>query len=60
MGVPAINGIWNGIPDPHSPLGARRIGEIGITRVGAAVANAICNATCKRTQEPMVTLDEFL
>ncbi|MBV9753529.1 MAG: xanthine dehydrogenase family protein molybdopterin-binding subunit, partial [Hyphomicrobiales bacterium] len=48
LDVPAIDIIWTDIPDPHSPMGARGIGEIGITGVGAAVANAIYNATGKR------------
>ena len=33
------------------------IGEIGITGVGAAVANAIYNATGKRVRELPITLD---
>ena len=60
MDVPAIEVIWNDIPDPHSPLGARGIGEIGITGVGAAVANAVYNATGKRIRELPITLDKLL
>lgn len=41
MDVPEIDVIWTDIPDPHTPMGARGIGEIGITGVGAAVANAV-------------------
>ena len=37
MDVPEIEVIWNDIADPHSPLGAHDIGEIGITGAGAAV-----------------------
>jgi xanthine dehydrogenase YagR molybdenum-binding subunit len=33
--------MWTRIPDPRSPLGVRGIGEIGITGVAAAVANAV-------------------
>ena len=44
MDVPEIDIIWTDIPDPHTPMGARGIGEIGITGTGAAVANAIYNA----------------
>lgn len=47
------------IPDPHSPLGAHGIGEIGITSVGAAVANAVYNATGKRIRELPITLDKL-
>ena len=52
MDVPEIDVIWTGIPDPRSPLGARGIGEIGITGVAAAVANAVFNATGKRGARP--------
>src|SRR5262249_45356181 len=48
MDVPEIDVIWTDIPDPHTPMGARGIGEIGITGTGAAVANAVFNATGKR------------
>jgi len=50
--------IWTDIPDPHTPMGARGIGEIGITGVGAAVANAIYNATGKRVRDLPITLDK--
>ncbi|WP_152044581.1 xanthine dehydrogenase family protein molybdopterin-binding subunit [Aureimonas psammosilenae] len=60
MDVPPINVIWNDIPDPHSPLGARGVGEIGITGVGAAVANAVYNACGKRVRELPITLDKLM
>ena len=60
MDVPSIDVIWTDIPDPHSPLGAHGIGEIGITGVGAAVANAVYNATGKRVRELPITLDKLL
>ena len=41
------------------PLGARGIGEIGITGVGFAVANAIYNATGKRLRSLPITLDKL-
>ena len=34
LDVPEIDVIWTDIPDPHTPLGAHGIGEIGITGVG--------------------------
>ena len=37
-------------------MGARGVGEIGITGVGAAVANAIYNATGKRVRDLPITL----
>jgi xanthine dehydrogenase YagR molybdenum-binding subunit len=60
LDVPEIDVIWTGIPDPHAPLGARGIGEIGITGVGAAVANAIYNATGRRVRDLPITLDKLL
>ena len=60
LDVPDIEVIWTGIPDPRSPLGARGIGEIGITGVAAAVANAVFNATGKRVRDLPITLDKLL
>jgi xanthine dehydrogenase YagR molybdenum-binding subunit len=60
LDVPRIDVIWNDIPDPHSPLGLHGIGEIGITGVGAAVGNAIYNATGRRLRELPMTLDKLL
>ena len=34
--LPEIDVIWTDIADPHAPMGAHGIGEIGITGVGAA------------------------
>jgi xanthine dehydrogenase YagR molybdenum-binding subunit len=49
------------IPDTKfSPLGARGIGEIGITGSAAAVANAIYNATGKRIREYPITPDKIM
>jgi xanthine dehydrogenase YagR molybdenum-binding subunit len=58
--VPAIDVIWTDIPDPHTPMGAHGIGEIGITGVGAAVANAIFNAIGTRVRDLPITLDKLL
>ncbi|MBP2296158.1 xanthine dehydrogenase family protein molybdopterin-binding subunit [Azospirillum rugosum] len=58
--VPEIDVIWTDIPDPHAPMGARGIGEIGITGTGAAVANAIYNATGRRVRDFPITLDKLL
>jgi xanthine dehydrogenase YagR molybdenum-binding subunit len=49
------------IPDTKfNPLGARGIGEIGITGASAAVANAIFNATGKRIREYPITPDKIM
>ena len=60
LDVPEIDVIWTNEPDPHSPLGAHGIGEIGITGVAAAIANAIYNATGKRVRELPITLDKLM
>ncbi len=60
LDVPAIDVIWTDIPDPHAPMGARGVGEIGITGVGAAVANAIYNACGVRVRDLPLTLDKVL
>jgi xanthine dehydrogenase YagR molybdenum-binding subunit len=50
-----------GIADTKfNPLGARGIGEIGITGVAAAVANAIYHATGKRVRDFPITLDKLM
>lgn len=49
------------VPDPRfNPLGARGIGEIGITGVAAAVANAVHHATGVRVRDLPITLDKVL
>jgi xanthine dehydrogenase YagR molybdenum-binding subunit len=48
-------------PDPLMPdLGARGIGEIGITGAPAAVANAIFHATGKRVRDLPITPDKLI
>jgi xanthine dehydrogenase YagR molybdenum-binding subunit len=60
MDVPDIEVHFLNIPDEHTPYGARGIGEIGITGVAAAVANAVYHATGKRLRELPITLDKLL
>jgi xanthine dehydrogenase YagR molybdenum-binding subunit len=60
LDVPPIEILYNNIPDEHTPLGARGIGEIGITGVAAAIANAVFNATGKRVRDLPITLDKLL
>ncbi len=58
--IPRIETYFLDIPDPHTPLGAHGIGEIGITGVAAAVANAVYHATGKRIRDLPITLDKLL
>ncbi len=47
--------------DPHgNPLQSKGLGELGIAGAGAAVANAIYNATGIRVRDYPVTLDKLL
>jgi xanthine dehydrogenase YagR molybdenum-binding subunit len=49
------------VPDPRfNALGARGIGEIGITGVPAAIANAVYHATGVRVRDLPITLDKLL
>jgi xanthine dehydrogenase YagR molybdenum-binding subunit len=47
--------------DPvSSPMKAKGVGELGICGVGAAVANAIYNATGVRVRDYPITLDKII
>lgn len=43
-----------------SPMKSKGIGELGLCGVGAAIANAIYNATGVRVREYPVTLDKLI
>jgi xanthine dehydrogenase YagR molybdenum-binding subunit len=47
-----IDVLFTDVPDPHfNPNGVRGLGEIGITGLAAAIANAVYHATGKRVRE---------
>jgi len=59
--VPPIEVVFIEDPDFNfDPLGARGIGEIGITGVVAAIANAVYHATGKRVRDLPITLDKVV
>jgi xanthine dehydrogenase YagR molybdenum-binding subunit len=60
LDIPDIEILFLNIHDEHAPYGARGIGEIGITGVAAAIANAVYHATAKRVRELPITLDKLL
>ncbi len=61
LDVPPIDVYFIGKPDPHiSSTGARGVGEIGITGVSAAIANAVFNATGKRLRDLPLTPDKLM
>jgi xanthine dehydrogenase YagR molybdenum-binding subunit len=59
--VGALDVIFLDEADPHgSPLGSKGIGELGICGAGAAVINAIHNATGARIRDMPATPDKLL
>jgi xanthine dehydrogenase YagR molybdenum-binding subunit len=49
------------VPDEHfNAMGCRGVGEIGITGMAAAIANAVYHATGKRIRELPITPDKLL
>lgn len=57
--IPEIDIHFLDLADPLMPLGAKSVGEIGITGVAAAIANAIYQATGKRVRSLPITLDKL-
>ncbi len=56
-----VDVMFVGDPDLHfNPLGVRGIGEIGITGVPAAIANAVYHATGVRVRDLPITLDKVM
>ena len=59
--IPHIEVEFVGEPDfAFNPVGARGMGEIGITGIAAAVANAVFHATGKRVRDLPITPDKLL
>ena len=52
--------ILEGNDDKANPLGAKGVGELGICGAGAAVANAVFNATGVRVREFPITIEKVL
>ena len=59
--IPPIEMHFVGEPDfAFNPIGCRGIGEIGITGIAAAVANAVYHATGKRVRDLPITPDKLI
>ncbi len=59
--VPDIDVHFVGEPDfAFNPIGARGMGEIGITGIAAAIANAVYHATGKRIRSLPITPDKLI
>jgi xanthine dehydrogenase YagR molybdenum-binding subunit len=59
--IPHLEAVFLDETDPiSSPLKAKGVAELGICGVGAAVANAVYNATGVRVRDYPITLDKLL
>jgi len=59
--IPDLEVYFVGEPDLNfNPIGARGLGEIGITGTAAAVANAVYHATGKRVRDLPITVEKLL
>jgi xanthine dehydrogenase YagR molybdenum-binding subunit len=59
--VPELDVTFVDEPDPFvNPLGVKGIGELGITGITAAIANAVYHATGRRIRDLPITLDKLL
>jgi xanthine dehydrogenase YagR molybdenum-binding subunit len=59
--VPAIDAFFVEVQDPYvNSLGAKGVGEIGVTGVAAAIANAVYHATGKRIRNLPITPERLL
>ena len=59
--IPNIETHFVDVPDPYfNALGCRGVGEIGITGVAGAIANAVYHATGKRIRELPITMDKLM
>jgi xanthine dehydrogenase YagR molybdenum-binding subunit len=57
----SIDVSWIDEDDPHvNPMGAKGIGEVGITGTAAAIANAVHHATGIRVRDLPIRLDKLL
>jgi xanthine dehydrogenase YagR molybdenum-binding subunit len=59
--IPAIDAILlDDFDDKANELGIKGVGELGICGTGAAVANAVFNATGVRARDFPITIDKLL
>ena len=59
--IPDIDAVFlPELDDKSNPLKSKGIGELGICGAGAAVANAVYNATGSRVRDYPLTLDKLL
>ena len=57
--VPEIDVLFVGQPDSMSPVGTKGIGELAITGMAAAIANAVYHATGLRVRSLPISIDKL-
>ena len=55
-----VDVLFVGDPDPMTPLGTKGIGELAITGMAAAVANAVYHATGARIRSLPISIERML
>jgi xanthine dehydrogenase YagR molybdenum-binding subunit len=59
--VPAVDAFFVDVQDPYvNSLGAKGVGELGITGAAAAIASAVYHAAGKRVRDLPITLEKLL
>ena len=58
--IPDIDVTFVGEPDRATPLGTKGVGEVGLTGVAAAIANAVHHAIGVRVRSLPITIDALL
>jgi xanthine dehydrogenase YagR molybdenum-binding subunit len=59
--APALDVKFIGEPDPHiGDFGTKGLGEIGLTGIAAAIANAVHHATSRRVRDLPITIEKLL
>ena len=58
--VPDIDVVFVGSPDPLTATGAKGIGELALTGMAAAVANAVYHATGRRVRSLPISVEKVL
>ena len=55
-----VDVLFVGQPDSMTPLGSKGIGELAITGMAAAIANAVYHATGRRIRSLPISIEELL
>jgi CO/xanthine dehydrogenase Mo-binding subunit len=58
--VPDIDVVFVGAPDRLTPTGTKGIGEIGLSGIAPAIANAVYHATGRRIRSLPIKIDQLL